>query len=295
MFQGAYTAIITPFRNGKVDEKKLEELVTFQVEAGIQGIVACGTTGESLYLSSAEKKRIIEICARICKDKARVIAGTGALSVDETITQTREAQKAGATEALIITPWYIKPSQESLYHYYKKVSENVDLPIALYNNPTRTGVEMSVETVLKLAALKNIHGIKDASPTLQRVSEIKQSLGDRFNLLAGNDDTLAAYLALGGDGGICVASNVAPSLFVTLLKAWKENDLVTFKALWEKIYPLASILSLARIKYAMALVYGVSIDSRLPFAPLNATEQEIVEKALQSLGLWEPLARVRER
>ena len=295
MFYGAYTAIITPFRDGKVDEKKLEELVAFQVRAGVQGIVACATTGEFVYLSPLERQRVVEICVSVGKDKVQVLAGTGALSSEEVISLTQSVQKMGVDAAFIINPWYVKPSQESLYHYFKTINENVDIPIMAYNNPARTGVEISIETVLKLASLKNIRGMKDASASLQRVGELKRYLGDQFALLAGDDDTLAAYLAMGGDGGVLVASNVAPFLFVTLLDSWKNDDLDTFKTIWKKVYPLASALSLERIKYAMALVHGVSIESRLPFAPLSVAAQEAVEVALEGLGLWTSLTSVRER
>jgi len=299
MFQGIYTAIITPFRDGKVDEKKLEELVALQIQAGVQGIVACGTTGESLFLSKEEQKRILEICAGVCKGNAQLIAGTGALSAEDTITLTHQAQKAGADAALIINPWYVKPSQESLYQHYKKISENVDLPILLYNNPTRTGVEISLETVIRLASFKNIQGLKDATSCLVRVSELKRQLGDRFSLFGGNDDPLAAFLAMGGDGGIMNASNVAPSLCVALGKAWEEGDLNTFKTIWKTIFPLVSALALesnpAPIKYAMALVHGVSNESRLPFAPLSPKTQEAIETALTNLGLLKPMAVARER
>lgn len=295
MFQGVYTAIITPFREGKVDEKKLEELVAMQVGAGVHGVVTCGTTGEALYLSLSERIRINEICVGVCKDKAKVIAGTGALSAEEAIGFTQAAQKAGVNGALVINPWYVKPSQEGLYRYYKTISENVCLPLLLYNNPSRTGVEISLETIMRLSSFKNIQGIKDASSCLQRVPELRGQLGDHFNLLAGNDDTLAAYLAMGGDEGILVASNVAPSLFVALVKAWKEEDLNTFKTTWESVYPLASALSVERIKYAMALVHRTSLETRLPYAPLDASTQEIIEAALEGIGLWKPLVSVRTR
>lgn len=300
MFQGVYTAIITPFREGKVDEKKLEELVALQVEAGVQGVVACATTGEGMYLSAVEQKRILEICARICKDKLRVIASTSTLSADDTIAQTREAQKAGATDALIVTPWYVKPSQESLYHYYKKVSENVDLPIIIYNNPSRAGVSVSFETLVRLTACKNIQGYKDCSSNLQRISELKCHLGDRLSLLTGNDDITAAHLGMGGDGVLIPTPGVAPDLFVMLMRAWKTGDFSLFNTTWKRLFPLISALALesnpAPIKYAMSLVHGVSLESRLPFVPfIGASTQRAIETALQSLGLWEPLARTREQ
>ena len=299
MFYGIYTAIITPFRSGKVDEKKLEELVTYQVEAGVQGVVPCGTTGEFLYLSPSEQKRIIEICAGVCKGKAHVIAGTGALSTEDTITQTREAQKAGATAALIVNPWYVKPSQESLYQYYKKISDRVDLPIIIYNNPSRTGVDMTFDTLSRLASCSKIQGYKDSSSNLIRISELKGQLGDRFSLLAGNDEPFAAFLGMGGDGAIMVGSNVAPQLFVDIMKCWQKGDLPQFQALWKKGFPLLLALcqesNPAPIKYAMSLVHGVSLESRLPFAPLKDATQKAIQEALKVLGLWKPLDSVRER
>lgn len=299
MFQGIYTAIITPFRDGKVDEKKLEELVTFQVKAGVQGIVTCGTTGEALFLSGDEQKHIIGICARVCKDKAQVVAGISALSAQEAITLTHQAQRAGADGVLIVTPWYVRPSQESLYQYYKNISEDIDLPIIIYNNPSRTGVDISFETIVRLASFKNIRGYKNSAPSLQRISELRCALGERLDLLAGNDDPFAAHLAMGGDGGIMMASNLAPDFFVTLMATWREGELPLFNTTWKKVFPLLSALALesnpAPIKYAMTLVHGVSAETRLPFAPLSASTQKAIESALTDLGLWKPLASVRER
>lgn len=299
MFQGVYTAIITPFHNGKVDEKKLEELLTFQVEAGMQGVVCCGTTGEFQYLSPVEQKRVIELCVQVCKGKIQVIAGCATLSIDDTIGLVHQAEKVGADGALVVTPWYVKPSQESLCHYYKMVSESVGLPLIVYNNPSRTGVDISLETVLRLASYDNIRGYKDSASNLQRTSELKGKLGDRLCLLAGNDDPFAAYLAMGGDGGILGFSNVAPYLAARLMKAWQASDLATFKTTWEAVFPLISALYLESIpcptKYALTLTHGVSPETRLPFAPLKASTQEAVQKALQDLGLWNSLSIVSQR
>ncbi|MBS0271709.1 MAG: 4-hydroxy-tetrahydrodipicolinate synthase [Proteobacteria bacterium] len=299
MFHGIYTAIITPFRNGEVDEKSLEELVELQIAAGVQGIVTCGTTGEALLLSWEEQKQILEMCVSLCKDRCQLIASTGHPSTTETITLTRQAKDLGADGALVITPWYVKPSQESLYEHYKKISETVDLPIIIYNNPTRTGVDMSFDTLMRLASCKNIQGYKDSASCVQRISQLKQYLGSRLSLLAGNDDPFAAHLGMGGDGGILVASNVIPELCVELMKAWTEGDLPLFRATWEKIFPLLSVLALesnpAPIKYAMHLVHGISDESRLPFSPLKTSTKEAIEIALNTLGLWKPLASVRER
>ncbi|MBY0273236.1 MAG: 4-hydroxy-tetrahydrodipicolinate synthase [Alphaproteobacteria bacterium] len=299
MFQDVYTAIITPFQNGKVDEKKLEELVSCQIEAGVKGVVPCGSTGEYLFLTPEEKIRIIEICANLCKGKAQVIAGTGAVSTEETIFQTQRAQKAGATAALIITPWYVRPSQEGLYLHYKKISQNVELPIIIYNNPARTAVDMSLETLLRLMECPAIQGYKDSSSNFVMISELKQQLGDRLSLLAGNDEPLAAFLAMGGDGGILPVANVAPTHFVELMDSWRMGDLSAFKAQWKKVFPLLIALTLERnpapLKYAMTLVYGVSPENRLPYAPLQESTKKAIEDALENLGLWMPPASERLR
>ncbi|MBX9786515.1 MAG: 4-hydroxy-tetrahydrodipicolinate synthase [Alphaproteobacteria bacterium] len=293
MFQDVYTAIITPFQNGKVDEKKLEELVSYQIEAGVKGVVPCGSTGEYLFLTPEEKIRIIEICANLCKGKAEVIAGTGAVSTEETISQTQRAQKAGATAALIISPWYVKPSQEGLYLHYKKISQKVELPIIIYNNPARTAVDMSLETLLRLMECPTIQGYKDSSSNFVMISELKQQLGDRLSLLAGNDEPLAAFLAMGGDGGILPVANVAPTHFVELMESWRTGNLSAFKAQWKKVFPLLIALTLERnpapLKYAMTLVYDVSPENRLPYAPLLESTKKAIEDALENLGLWVPL------
>lgn len=299
MFQGVYTAIITPFQKGRVDEKKLEELVALQVEAGVQGVMAGGTTGESLFLTGEEQTRIFEICAHVCKGKAQLIASTGTLSAENTISLTHQAQKAGANAAIVITPWYVKPSQESLYHYYKEVSEGVKLPFIIYNNPTRTGVDISFETLVKLMTFNNIQGYKDSSSCLQRTSKLKCQLGDRLSLLAGNDDPFAAYLGMGGDGGILAAANVVPDICVTLMTAWTEGELPLFKTTWKKIFPLLSALALetnpAPIKYAMMLVHGISAEMRLSFSLVQPSTQRAIEEALEGLGLWKRLDFVRSQ
>lgn len=293
MFQGTYTAIITPFQGGNVDEKKLATLVALQVRAGVDGIVACGSTGEFLYLAPDERRTIIDICADGCKGKAKLVVGCAALSAKETIELTHQAQKAGADGALIINPWFVKLSQESIVQYYKEINDAVDLPILLYNNAARTGVDMSVDTIVRVASLKNIRCLKECATSLARVCEFRQRLGDDFTLLDGNDDTLAGFLGMGGDGGIFIASNVAPSLYVALMKSWRAGHLDAFKALWQQLYPLSAVLSLERIKYAMALVHGVSLETRLPFAPLTAATQQEIETVLHALELWAPLASVR--
>ncbi len=299
MLKGVYTAIITPFAGGKVDEKKLAELVNFQIEAGMKGVVPCGTTGEFITLSDPEQHQIIATCVKVCKGRAQLIVGTGAITTEQTIRQSQYAQKAGADAVLVMTPWYVKPSQESLYQHFKMINDAIDIPIVVYNNPTRTGVDISFDTLVSLASFKNIRGYKESGLGLQRISALKCQLGDKVSLLAGNDDPFAAHLAMGGHGGFMVASNVAPHLFVNLMKAWETNDLISFNAQWIAMYPFLAALALetnpAPIKFAMALVHGVSLETRLPFAPLKLSTQEAIEKALEHLGLLKPIRAVREQ
>lgn len=297
MFSGVYTAIITPFHKGKVDEKKLEELLNHQIDAGVQGVVPCGTTGESLLLSWSDQKQIIEVCVRVCKGKIKVMPGTGAPSTDDAIALTQQAQKLGADGVVIMTPWYVKPSQEGLYQHYKQINEATNLPIIIYNNPTRTGVDISFETLVKLKKCHNIQGYKESGLHLPRISQLKNYFGERLSVLAGNDDIMAAYLGMGADGGICVASNVIPSLFIKLMNSWSEGNLFLFQEAWAQIFPLFYALSLesnpAPIRYAMHLVHGVSLETRMPFVPLKDSTKEAIEMALVDLGLWKPLASVR--
>lgn len=298
MFQGIYTALITPFRQGKIDEKKFEEFVALQVEAGVDGVVPCGSTGESLYLSFVEQRRMIDICVNVCKGKTLVLPGTGAVSTEEAIMLTQAAKDAGADGAVIITPWYIKPSQESLFQHYKAISDKTDFPFIVYNNPVRTGVETSLGTIERFISVENIKGVKDASPSLQRASEFKRLMGDHLALLAGNDDALPTLFGVGGEGGILVASNIAPIHFVKLMKAWRDADLTAFQQIWADVYPLISALSLetnpTTIKYAMSLVHGGTCEYRLPFVSLNPSTKQAIENALENLGLWEPLHSMRK-
>lgn len=292
MFHGLYTAIVTPWRAGKLDVKKLEELMAQQVDAGVQGVVVCGTTGESLSLSPEDQEHLVRICAEVAQGKIRVMAATGSLSTEETILRTKSAEKAGADSALIISPWYTRPSQDNLYHHFKAIHENTDLPIVLYNNPTRTGLDIHVETVIRLAALPKIQGLKDGAPCLGRIAQLRTGLGNNFPLMECIDDRVAAYLAMGGDGVFAVASNVAPALYVQLIRAWRENDLCSFKATLGRLTPLFSALALESnpgpIKYAVHLVHGIEDTSALSYVALSPATKQTIRSALQELELWAP-------
>ncbi len=292
MFHGVYTAIVTPWQGGTLDVKKLEELVAHQIEAGVQGVVVCGTTGESLSLSPTDQTHLVQIAADVCKGKIRVMAATGSISTEETILQTNAAQKAGADSALLISPWYTRPTQDNLYHHFKAVHDQTDLPLMLYNNPARTGGDINVDTVIRLAQLPRIQGLKDGAPCLGRIAKLRTALGPDFPLMECLDDRLAAYLAMEGTGVVCVASNVVPDLYVQLMNAWNENDLATFKSIWHRLTPLLSALGLepnpGPIKYAVHLVHGIKDEYALSYVSLTPATKQAIQKALQDLGVWAP-------
>ncbi len=224
MFKGSLVALITPFRNGGIDEAAFQELVSWQVGQGTHGLVPCGTTGESPALHDDEHRRVVALCAEAANGKIPVIAGTGTNSTDHTIALTREAKAAGADAALIVCPYYNKPTQEGLYQHFKAVHDAVDLPIVIYNIPGRSAVDMSNQTMARLAKLRNIVGVKDATNDLARPLKMRVEIGGEFSLLSGEDATAVAYLAQGGDGCISVTANVAPRLLSEMHEAWQKGE-----------------------------------------------------------------------
>src|SRR5512138_1380999 len=225
MFKGSIVAIVTPFKNGEIDEERLRELVEFQIENGTDGIVPCGTTGEASTLDYDEHDRVIEIVVQQAKKRVPVIAGTGSNSTKEAIEITEHAKRVGADGALLVTPYYNKPTQEGLYRHYKTVAETVALPQVLYNVPGRTGVNMLPETVARLADISNIVGIKEASGSLQQVSEVLSLCGDRIEVLSGDDFITFPIMACGGSGVISVTANIMPKEIAALIDAFNAGDL----------------------------------------------------------------------
>ena len=212
MFSGSLVAIVTPFRNGKVDERAFADLIEWQIANGTNGIVPCGTTGESATLTHEEHRRVVRFTVEVVNRRVPVIAGTGSNSTDEAVSLTRHAKEAGAEGALLITPYYNKPTQEGLYLHYKAINDCADIPIIIYNIPGRSVVDMSVDTMARLFKLSNIVGVKDATANLARCSQQRAAMGEDFNQLSGEDATVIGYMAHGGHGCISVTSNVAPRL-----------------------------------------------------------------------------------
>ncbi|MFM8552531.1 MAG: 4-hydroxy-tetrahydrodipicolinate synthase, partial [Nitrospiraceae bacterium] len=242
MFTGSHVAIVTPFRKGRVDEKALGDLIEFQIANGTNGIVPCGTTGESATLSHEEHDRVVALTVEAVRRRVPVIAGTGSNSTDEAIMLTQHAKKAGADGALLITPYYNKPTQEGLFLHYKAVAESVDLPLVLYNIPGRTGVNMAPATVARLASLRNIVATKEGAGSLPQVSEIILACGDRMTVLAGDDALTLPMMAGGAKGVITVTANIAPADMSAMTAAYLAGRIEEAKRLHYKLYPLFTAL-----------------------------------------------------
>jgi 4-hydroxy-tetrahydrodipicolinate synthase len=289
MFTGYFCAIITPFSNGGVDEKAFRSLVEWQVGEGIHGLVPCGTTGESPTLSHAEHKRVIELCIDAVAGRVPIIAGTGSNSTQEAIEMTRYAKEAGADAALVVTPYYNKPTQEGLYEHFRAINDAVALPIIIYNIPPRSVVDMSVDTMNRLAELPNIVGVKDATADLARVSRQRGTIGLDFNQLSGEDGTALALLAHGGHGCISVTANVAPRTCVEFYDAWAARDVDKALALQDRLMPLHDALFVepnpVPVKYAASLL-GLCADTvRLPLAPLAEASKAKVAAGMRQAGI----------
>jgi 4-hydroxy-tetrahydrodipicolinate synthase len=289
MLKGSLVALITPFRNGAVDEKAFQSLVDWQIGQGTHGVVPCGTTGESPTLSHAEHRRVVELCVEVAKGRVPVIAGSGSNSTEEAIDLTRHAQKAGAAAALIVTPYYNKPTQEGLYQHYKAINDAVDLPIIIYNIPPRCVIDMSVATMARLAKLPNIIGVKDATNDLVRPLRTRAAIGPDFTMLSGEDGTVMAFMAQGGDGCISVTANVAPRACADMHEAWQKGDAATAMKINARLAPLNDALfvetSPAPIKYACSLIGKSTADVRLPLVPASPQAQETVRTAMRSAGV----------
>jgi 4-hydroxy-tetrahydrodipicolinate synthase len=289
MFQGSFVALITPFRDGKVDEDAYKSLIEWQLEEGTEGVVPVGTTGESPTLTHDEHKRVVELCIEVVDERVPVIAGTGSNSTAEAIDLTRHAKEAGADAALIVTPYYNKPTQSGLFAHFEAIHNSVDLPIVIYNIPPRSVIDMSVETMARLAELPNIVGVKDATKDLVRPVLTRLAIGDGFAQLSGEDGTAVPFLAAGGHGCISVTANVAPRLCAELQKAWRDRSLDKVFAIQDRLMPLHTALfceaNPVPVKYAAHLLGKCEPDVRLPLAPLADASKEIVRAAMADAGL----------
>ncbi|MGH6893251.1 MAG: 4-hydroxy-tetrahydrodipicolinate synthase [Dongiaceae bacterium] len=287
--RGSNTALITPFKNGAVDEQGFQRFVEWQIAEGIDGLVPCGTTGESPTLSHAEHKRVVELCVEAAGKRVPVIAGTGSNSTEEAIDLTRHAQTAGADAALIVLPYYNKPTPEGQYQHFKAIHDATDIPIFIYNVPPRSAVDMNVETMARLAKLPRIVGVKDATADLARPIRTKLAIDKEFCMLSGEDGTALPFLAQGGVGCISVTSNIAPRLTAEMHRAWRDGDLKNAMRINERLMPVNDALfcetSPGPVKYAASLLGRASAELRLPLAPIAEASRQKVQAALTKAGL----------
>mgnify|MGYP003328268507 CR=1 FL=1 len=288
MFKGSNVALITPFTNNKVDEEKYIKLINFHLENGTNGLVPVGTTGESPTLSHNEHQMLIELCIKESKGKIPVIAGTGSNSTEEAISLTKHAEKAGADGALVVTPYYNKPTQEGLYQHYKAINDSCGIPIIIYNIPSRSVIDMTVDTMAKLFELKNIVGVKDATGDLDRVDEQKLKMGEEFIQLTGEDGNALEFNKLGGVGCISVTANVAPKLCSELQKFSKslsDNEIKEAERIESTLQTLHKSLFIESnpcpVKYAAKLVGLCEDNVRLPLVKITENTKKEVEKALK--------------
>lgn len=289
LFTGSLTALVTPFDNGAFDEEAFRKLVKWQIDEGTDGLVPVGTTGESPTVSHVEHKRIVEVCVEAAEGRVPVIAGTGSNSTAEAIELTRHAQAAGVDAALIVTPYYNKPSQEGLYQHYKAIHDATELPIIIYNIPGRSVVDMSVETMARLAEMPRIAGVKDATNDLTRPARTRLAINGDFCLLSGEDATVVPFLAQGGHGCISVTANVAPRLCGDLHDAWKKRDFDRVSKLNDRLMPLHLALfaepNPQPAKFALSLLGHLRNELRLPLLKAAPETERKVQAAMVHAGL----------
>lgn len=289
MFTGSLVAIVTPFRKGKVDERTFAELIEWQIAKGTNGIVPCGTTGESATLSHEEHNRVIELTVEVVRRRVPVIAGTGSNSTDEAIALTAHAKQAGADGALLITPYYNKPTQEGLYRHYKAVAEAVDLPLVLYNIPGRTGVNMLPATIARLSAIKSVVGVKEGSGSVQQASDIVQMCGDRLTVLAGDDALTLPMMAVGGKGVITVTANIMPAEMADLVNAFAAGRIEEARTIHFKLSPLFAALFYETnpipVKEALGMMGKIDPELRLPLCAMGRDTREKLVQVLKDAGL----------
>jgi 4-hydroxy-tetrahydrodipicolinate synthase len=289
MFKGSITALVTPFRNGKVDEAAFTRFIDWQIAEGTHGLVPVGTTGESPTLDHDEHKRVIELSVIAAKKRVPVIAGTGSNSTAEAVELSQYAQEVGADAVLVVTPYYNKPSQEGLYQHYKAINDAISIPIIIYNIPGRSIVDMSVQTMARCFELKNIAGVKDATANLARPSQTRAALGSDFCQLSGEDATALGFMAHGGAGCISVASNVAPRLCAEFQNACLAGDFKKALALQDRLMPLHDVLFVETnpgpVKYAVSRLGFGTAEMRLPMVPISEVTRKAVDNVLRQLDL----------
>src|SRR6202167_3308621 len=288
-FRGSFTALVTPFKNGSVDEKTFRDFVEWQIAEGTNGLVPVGTTGESPTLSHDEHREVVEWCVDQASGRVPIVAGAGSNSTKEAIDLAKHAEQAGADAVLVVTPYYNKPTQEGMYQHFKAINDAVGIPIIIYNIPPRSVIDMSVDTMKRLFELKNIAGVKDATANVVRVSQQRAAMGEGFNQLSGEDATALGFNAHGGHGCISVTSNVAPRLCAEFQSSCLKGDYANALKVHDKLMPLHTALfietSPAPIKYALSLIGKCAETVRLPMVPVAAKTRAAGREAMVHMGL----------
>ena len=289
-YQGSFVALITPFINNEIDEDKFQKFVEWQISEGTSGLVPCGTTGESPTLSHEEHKRVIDLTLEVSNNRVPVMAGTGSNSTEEAISLTRYAKKVGADSALLVMPYYNKPTQQGMYAHFKAINDSVDLPIFIYNIPGRSVVDMSVETMAELAKLPNIIGTKDASNDLVRPTLLRNALeGKEFIQFSGEDPSLLPFMAAGGDGIISVTANIVPNLMSKFCNLWKLKKIDEARSIQESLMDLHSSLfietSPAPVKYAASLMGLCEENVRLPLVNVSDNTSNLIKSVMENMQL----------
>lgn len=288
MFEGVLTALVTPFRDGAIDEKALEELVELQVDAGVDGIVPCGSTGEAATLSHAEHRRVVEVVVAAARGRVAILAGTGSNSTTEAIALTRHAKEAGADGALLISPYYNKPTQPGIFAHYRAVAQATAFPLVVYNIPGRTASNILPETMARLAEIEQVVGVKEASGDLTQVSRVILRCPPEFRVLAGDDALTLPLLSIGGHGVISTVANVAPVDVVEMVRAFRTGDLASARTIHNRLLPLIDALFCETnpipVKAALAMRGLIRDELRLPLLPLSDEYRERVQGLLKELG-----------
>ncbi len=289
MFFGSIPALITPFENGAIDYNSFAKIIEWSIDQGSHGFVPCGTTGESPTLSHDEHIKIVEECVKITDKRVPIIAGTGSNNTIEAIEFTKHAESCGADGALVVTPYYNKPTQEGLYNHFKTIADSTNLPIIIYNIPGRSVIDMNIETMIELSKIKNIAGVKDATNDLFRPLLTRANLIGEFCYLSGEDGTAIAFLAQGGHGCISVTANVAPNLCSKLQNSWKEKNFIEVDKINIKLAKLHDALftetSPGPVKYAAELLGLCTAETRLPLVPIKESTKIKVSKTMKEVGL----------
>jgi 4-hydroxy-tetrahydrodipicolinate synthase len=288
-FRGSFTALVTPFRNGGVDEQAFRKLVDWQLAEGTDGFVPVGTTGESPTLSHEEHRHVVEWCVEQVKGRVPVVAGAGSNSTSEAIELAKHAEECGASAVLVVTPYYNKPTQEGLYQHFKAINDGIGIPIIIYNIPSRSVIDMSVDTMKRLFELKNIAGVKDATASVIRVSQQRDAMGAGFNQMSGEDASALGFMAHGGHGCISVTANVAPRLCAEFQDACLKGDFASALKLQDKLMPLHTALFIetnpAPAKYALSVLGKCAETVRLPMVPVTEKTRAAVREAMVHAGL----------